>query len=397
MEEIDYEITRASNFATPTKSKRKSRGSAELKNKSNHGSLDNKIQIIPNQERKIANSSSSEDYEDNGWNKKTNELLLFWLEKTLLCAKHHSQRTIYLRKINLTLMLIYIALGPIGSILSSLTVGTTFFESPTTPVNTITIPSIIVAVITMSSSILAGIIAYLKLAENISKEKAVTINFESLARDMERVAAMDIDRRPNALTFLNEISEKFTKYQETVDVIEVRRFNIVDRVQQLKDINERVITNYTKLHVPYFMSPNSHPITNVGISLPASKNENNINYPNNSTETLDSTGELYPIKQTIVPPPPPTPKNNKSSLDKYIPETDYKDQIRRNTEPRNKLTSIIKNSQNDVTRSNSVRSIKEETKKIRSDYRTKKSQLQKSNSGQDSASFIYLSKSSSLS
>lgn len=400
MAEFEYDLQQASKLTTPSH-KRKSRGSAELKNKSSHGKVEKthaKIQDLGNE------TSSSEDFDDRGWNKKTNILLEFWMKKCIISSSNHAKRVTKLKKLNMFLMIIYISLGPIGSILSSLTIGTTYSHVESTSSNNITIPSLLVAVITMASSILAGIIAYLKLADNISKENAVVINFEFLAREMERVAALDIELRPDANTFLNDVSEKYTKYQQTVDVMEVVNKNWTDRLRQLTEINTQVTNNFNKT-IQYSSGSYS--------DKDKPKEQNKKEFPHED--------QKYQQKQVSLPlsQPPIRPKsystdkgrdidlstgerevkNEKLSMsgiveyspDKSeIPKSDSQDKYKK---PERSQTDFIMRDQEDrfITRTKSERSIKEETNKLRSKYRAKQTELQKSNSSPNS-SFLNTSK-----
>lgn len=401
MEEIEYDIRQTSLLSTPSH-KRRSRGSAEFKNKSNHGTLGKSSRptlTVPND-----GSSSLEDFDDRGWNQKATDLLVYWMRKSILTSNKHAQRVTYLKKVNMIVMLIYISLGPISSILSSLTVGNTFSNTMSSSTNWIAIPSIIVAVITMASSILAGVIAYLKLANSISKENAVVINFESLAREMEKVAALDIELRPEATTFLNDVSEKYTKYQQTVDVMEVANKDWGERLKQLTEINDKVTGDFVK---------NVQSYASYGIYKAAKTRQRENNYNTNS----DQGNVRFTVRRDVAPHTRPIsystdqapdlksietghrkvisssdPKNMKRENDRnelQVPKSDYQDG--------NKIVGSRRNTEDGTghnryqERTLSERSIKEENNKLRSEYRAKQTKLSKSNST-PSSSFLVPSK-----
>lgn len=167
-------------------------------------------------DRCLAKHAASPDFlEDRGWTEKSNALIIRWLSRCTRNMTTHSKRIKRLRTINIAVTMLYIILNTLSGSMAFFNVG-----GGTVPDKYKFIIDVFIAVSNLATTILAGILAFLELPATVQKEKYSITKFSKLVRSLEIVVYADIEDRPNAKDFLDNVSEKYYKYHTASDVVD---------------------------------------------------------------------------------------------------------------------------------------------------------------------------------
>jgi hypothetical protein len=174
------------------------------------------------------------DNDDRGWTEKSNGLVLEWLRRCTRLIAAHNSRIQKLKRMNIILTVLYIVLNASSSSLAFMGIGNDYF--PTSLKLGI---NVFIAISNLFTAVLAGVNAFLKIDENIEKEKYAIAKFSKLIRDLEIVVYTDIEERPVAKKFLSEVSEKYYKYQTAGDMVG----EIIEDWKKKRSWKMKVVTN----------------------------------------------------------------------------------------------------------------------------------------------------------
>lgn len=159
------------------------------------------------------------DCEDKGWTIKSNLLLLIWLSRSLSLLRSHYNKMRRAKFAYNCLTIFYVMISTLSSSLSFFNVGTGE-ESDTVTIDTSKPIGIAIAVMSILTAVVAGVLAFLKLGDIIANERYAITKFSKMVREIEMVIYSDIEDRPEAKEFLNLINERYYKYHNSSEVLE---------------------------------------------------------------------------------------------------------------------------------------------------------------------------------
>jgi hypothetical protein len=198
----------------------------EESNKTSPQSQSPEISVSISKRTRLQKGQWSKHYKEspgNGWNKRTVRLAQAWMERAARMEKSYFQRSTRAVIADRIFTVSYIVLGTIGGGMAFFNMGTDTEESKKSYSLKI---SIVIGCAAMLAAIFAGLNAFFKFGTHIENYKYAANKFSRLVRKIETVIHAANDDRPPAKEFLQDVSEKYYKYQDSGEHIIEETFNL---------------------------------------------------------------------------------------------------------------------------------------------------------------------------
>jgi hypothetical protein len=172
----------------------------------------------------------------NGWSQETILLVEAWMRRAAHMEKSYVQKAKRATLMNQIIMISYIVLVAVCG-------GVEFFEVDLSyqgyPVSYILKLAVIVGCLTVAAGIFASLNGFFKFVTRVSDYKYAANKFSRIVRKIEAVIHADNSDRPPAKEFIQDISEKYSKYQDSGEFIVEEILNIQGLKSQIvNDVNQ---------------------------------------------------------------------------------------------------------------------------------------------------------------